>query len=323
MPAAFDACVKGGGRVRTKKLGGGKYMHICFKDGKSFAGEVKKKEALKWDSTFILEDFAPEEMECTNHQTDDGGAGKSMKGKKIKGVLLRKESRNGRVYEIDGMIKAEKFANLPLPISMNHGDDVSDNVGLINKLIPMGDGLDYEGTVFNTAKYPDAIEMMQKGLINRISIEADNPMQEEIDGKVIIKGFDLMGAGFVKYAGIPSASATIAEAIENIEKTEFEVELMEENKDLDAKLAKIEAFETAEKKKAIEEAEKANLAEKAKITSLEETVLALQSEMKSMKEKKSGIITGDTSTTPSPKFVFEGQKSDKAMFYPENPSEFY
>lgn len=44
MPAGFDKCVANGGRVRTKKLSGGRYMHICFLGGKSFAGEVKKKE---------------------------------------------------------------------------------------------------------------------------------------------------------------------------------------------------------------------------------------------------------------------------------------
>jgi hypothetical protein len=48
MPAAFEACVKNGGRVRTKRLSEGKYMHICFKDGKSYAGEVKTyKKVLK------------------------------------------------------------------------------------------------------------------------------------------------------------------------------------------------------------------------------------------------------------------------------------
>jgi len=41
MPAGFDRCVKNGGRVRTKKLSGGRYMHICFLNGKSYAGEVK------------------------------------------------------------------------------------------------------------------------------------------------------------------------------------------------------------------------------------------------------------------------------------------
>lgn len=44
MPKAFESCVKRGGRVRTKKLSGGKYIHICFIDGKSYSGEVKKKK---------------------------------------------------------------------------------------------------------------------------------------------------------------------------------------------------------------------------------------------------------------------------------------
>jgi hypothetical protein len=44
MPKAFTSCVKGGGRVRTKKLSGGRYIHLCFKGGKSHAGEVKTKK---------------------------------------------------------------------------------------------------------------------------------------------------------------------------------------------------------------------------------------------------------------------------------------
>jgi len=46
MPKDFERCVAEGGRVRTKNLGGGKYMHLCFKNGKSYAGEVKIKEKL-------------------------------------------------------------------------------------------------------------------------------------------------------------------------------------------------------------------------------------------------------------------------------------
>ena len=45
MPAGFDACRKGGGRIRTKKLSGSRYMHICFLNGKSYAGKVKKKSS--------------------------------------------------------------------------------------------------------------------------------------------------------------------------------------------------------------------------------------------------------------------------------------
>ena len=47
MPKDFDKCVAQGGRVRTKKLKGHKYMHICFLKGKSYAGEVKTKKKKK------------------------------------------------------------------------------------------------------------------------------------------------------------------------------------------------------------------------------------------------------------------------------------
>lgn len=43
MPKAFNDCVKRGGRVRRKTLSGGRYMNICFIDGKSFPGEIKKE----------------------------------------------------------------------------------------------------------------------------------------------------------------------------------------------------------------------------------------------------------------------------------------
>jgi hypothetical protein len=42
MPKEFDACVKAGGKVRTKVLAGGKYQHVCYLKGKSYAGYIKK-----------------------------------------------------------------------------------------------------------------------------------------------------------------------------------------------------------------------------------------------------------------------------------------
>lgn len=51
MPQAFDSCVKQGGRVRTKTLSGGRYMHICFLKGKSYAGEVKTTKSSSSKST--------------------------------------------------------------------------------------------------------------------------------------------------------------------------------------------------------------------------------------------------------------------------------
>lgn len=44
MPQGFNNCVKSGGRVRTKTLPDGKYIRICYKDGKSYSGEVKQKK---------------------------------------------------------------------------------------------------------------------------------------------------------------------------------------------------------------------------------------------------------------------------------------
>lgn len=49
MPKAFELCVKQGGRVRTKKLKDGKYIHICFINGQSYPGEVKRKKEDKKD----------------------------------------------------------------------------------------------------------------------------------------------------------------------------------------------------------------------------------------------------------------------------------
>ena len=44
MPKEFDECRENGGKIRTKKLKGGKYVHICYLGGKSFSGEVKQKQ---------------------------------------------------------------------------------------------------------------------------------------------------------------------------------------------------------------------------------------------------------------------------------------
>jgi len=47
MPAGFDRCVKRGGRVRTLKLSGRKYRHICYLNGKAYLGKVKTKKRSK------------------------------------------------------------------------------------------------------------------------------------------------------------------------------------------------------------------------------------------------------------------------------------
>lgn len=51
MPKGFENCLKQGGRVRTVSgpdkehgLKKGQHVRYCFKDGKSYRGEVKTKK---------------------------------------------------------------------------------------------------------------------------------------------------------------------------------------------------------------------------------------------------------------------------------------
>ena len=47
-PAGFENCRRRGGKIRTKRVGDGKYIHLCRIDGKWFEGEVKtSKTAAK------------------------------------------------------------------------------------------------------------------------------------------------------------------------------------------------------------------------------------------------------------------------------------
>ena len=46
-PQGFLKCVREDGRVRTKSLPENKYIRICFKDGKSYSGEVETRKSAK------------------------------------------------------------------------------------------------------------------------------------------------------------------------------------------------------------------------------------------------------------------------------------
>lgn len=44
MPKDFKNAVKQGARVRTKKLGKDKFIHVAFHEGKSYQGHVQKRK---------------------------------------------------------------------------------------------------------------------------------------------------------------------------------------------------------------------------------------------------------------------------------------
>ena len=53
-PTSFEKCVKACGKVITKRLKHGRYMHFCFdKKGKAHPGEVKKKKKDKSNKKII------------------------------------------------------------------------------------------------------------------------------------------------------------------------------------------------------------------------------------------------------------------------------
>ena len=47
MPKEFESCVKRGGRVRRKTLSDGRYINICYIDGKSYAGETHESKGAR------------------------------------------------------------------------------------------------------------------------------------------------------------------------------------------------------------------------------------------------------------------------------------
>ncbi|MFH2076773.1 MAG: hypothetical protein ABIJ57_15770 [Pseudomonadota bacterium] len=44
MPKAFEDAIKAGARVITKKIKGGRYIHIAYLKGKAIPGEVHTKK---------------------------------------------------------------------------------------------------------------------------------------------------------------------------------------------------------------------------------------------------------------------------------------
>lgn len=56
IPAAFTKCVNSGGKVITKVVDKkkGTYMHICYKDGEAYQGEVKTKKSKSFKELLTL-----------------------------------------------------------------------------------------------------------------------------------------------------------------------------------------------------------------------------------------------------------------------------
>ena len=153
--------------------------------------------------------------------------------RKVKGRLLYDTtSRNKITYEAKEINEAT-FNGAPydesteLTMSINHTDDVMDNVGLWKPIRSDGN-VDFEAKVYNTHKHPNVTEMLDKKLIRFVSVEAIAKKLVDSGDSYKAEGLDITGMGIVKTPGIIGASAALAEAFNEIngdrmeEKTEVQ-----------------------------------------------------------------------------------------------------
>jgi hypothetical protein len=131
MPADFNKCVKDGGKVRTKKLKGNKYLHVCFLNGKSYAGEVKTKASemilypvdanMEFDELGVTKEIQVLPVGVWNHP---------VYGK----IEINENDINKFIKNFDSKIRKE------LPITEGHsvGEEEKPAIGWFKQLINKG-----------------------------------------------------------------------------------------------------------------------------------------------------------------------------------------
>lgn len=121
-------------------------------------------------------------------------------------------SRNGVEYTVEGLEKNESL--IGMNIGLGHSGNPADNVGKIiaSTWDPVSKSRRYKAEVFNTARYPDAIDMVKNGLWQFVSIEAipKNAKMDKKNKKLVVNDLEFIGLDFVKSPGIPQASAGLA-----------------------------------------------------------------------------------------------------------------
>lgn len=254
---------------------------------------------------------------------------------KIRGTMMKAvTSRNGRNYSAEELEKT-KFSHDTL--SLNHTENVQDIVGNFKPLW-VNDGYDYEAIVQNTPYHPGIVQMIEKGLIKHVSIEAIAGWIEKDGENYKVGDLDVTGLGLVKTPGIAETSVVIAEAfnarndlaektklnqLRNIKKesnmAEEEQEQPEEPKEETEKKPeeKPEEKEEKDEEKPSEPEKPAEQPSEAKIDKLTEQVSKLTDtvgkliETKEKKESK-GIVT-ETKSPFGENLLKESRKDGKGV----------
>lgn len=262
MPKAFDDCIRRGGRVRTKKLNGGRFMRICFLGGKSFQGEVKtkKKESKGGDIMKFKENLSFNIQEDTFNEE-----------KRTVRVcaLATCISRNNRYYSpkivesVSGTLKGKQsFAD----------HDERDTKNLIGRIINEEhiDGKLFADIKISKAKgtASETFEKIKDGIIDSVSIAASGEAKEvEMNGKKVaevtklnVKSVDFVTEGGVDDARVLQVFENIKEIPETTEVKDMTIEnvkqLREEYSDLVAEVEESLKDEVEELTKRADKAEK-------------------------------------------------------------------
>ena len=168
----------------------------------------------------------------TEEVTRKGEGETLIKETKIKGIALPPStSRNERTYTFEEIQKADITGGT---ISLNHTEDVTDNVGVV-EFIKTDNGLEYSATIYDTGKHPYVTDMLNKKLIRNVSIEAiAQNVEDDGKGNMVVKGLDITGLGLVKTPGIIEQTLNITESLEKaINKNHARNDLTEtDNKEL-------------------------------------------------------------------------------------------
>jgi len=212
IPKAFDACVKAGGRVRTKKLSGGRFIRICFKDGKSYAGEVKhsktKEEEKKTKPEVKEEEEAinilenqdiniTESLSFLEQESEDGKLFVEFT------VAEAGVSNNGRRY-FTKELESQKLTGLKL--FMDHKYDARNAVGKITEQYMKGRKLMAKGWIKNSGIHPDIVEMVKDGRIDSVSLGGKGDIKRVKEKDRFIEEVHNLQIKEVSFVGMPGVS---------------------------------------------------------------------------------------------------------------------
>ena len=241
---------------------------------------------------------------------------------KIKGTIVKSSNlpnRNGRVYTFEELEKAKFSDNV---FSINHSESIQDIVGSY-KPIWTGDGFDYEAIVKNTPYHPGIVQMLEKGLVKTVSLEAIAGWMEQDGENLKVGDLEFVGLSAVKTGGNRDASLSIAEALDKScssnddikkEKNMAEEEQKEEQETTEE--PKPEPAPEPTPEPAPEPEPESKPEESVKIDKLTEQVSALAGIVTKLVEKKDkkeskGIVT-ETAPTDS-NLVIESRKDGKGV----------